>query len=549
MQAFNALVKKEWRQNALIYLLPYLAVLIVWILLKRQIFTLSLKWTEIIVSAVPLTLAVSYGLQIFDLEENGQTRDYLLTKPLSIKEIIWAKYLSGLSVLIAAAVLWFFALEPDALKIPSLSDYSTFWFISYMLLLINVYTVCFTTGIFVKGPIKFLIGTLFSMALAGWFFYTLFQFLTFIFRSEGGARRSIWAIWAADGFCLCFGTFTVAFFKDLAEWILQNIPAQNLRRKIAAYAAVAMLLPLLFTGVNSFTAPAVSPFNSLAMSLLGYEEWFVATEGSRRPGGDLYAFSDARGRLALARRGEKPDVIYESPSGKPLSGLAWSFDGRVLAFKENRKIMAINVENRISCAVGEGDLAFWANNGNRMIIAKKIPGDPKGNSAGRGKGSVYELALYDYDMDRMGRLGSVITGGSSLAWDSANNRLLAVDSSWRLVLMDIKSGKIQFINILPPGQSPEVIFESGIFPLKGYKSYTIAVFTLSRKAFRKKEKVYNVFLYDYLPARSIITRVSVLDGVNYEELLPGERGIKTVGRIGNGVYRSVRDPREVWSND
>ena len=91
MNTLVVLLKKEFRQNYLIYIIPIVIWFGLYLVKFQQMGLITATWQNILAIAVPIALAISYGLQSFDLEENGQTRDFLLTRPLAVSEIIHAK--------------------------------------------------------------------------------------------------------------------------------------------------------------------------------------------------------------------------------------------------------------------------------------------------------------------------------------------------------------------------------------------------------------------------------------------------------------------------
>ena len=133
------LFSKEFRQNLIIYLVPYFCLLLFYFLRISQTNLIANNWINILVLTVPVALAGAYGLQAFDMEEDGQTRDFLLTKPLSVKQIINAKFIIGLTVLIPITCLWILVLSPSRITWPDPTDFHNLWFFSFLLFTSIIY--------------------------------------------------------------------------------------------------------------------------------------------------------------------------------------------------------------------------------------------------------------------------------------------------------------------------------------------------------------------------------------------------------------------------
>ncbi len=125
MRPFFVLAQKEIRQNAVLFFLPVGLYLL---LVAARFFPavgLPQRYLDLLATALPAALAAAFGLQAFDAEENTQTKDFLLTKPVSSGEIVAAKYLVGLVLILGLFFAGEVFLLPEAVRPPSLADYST----------------------------------------------------------------------------------------------------------------------------------------------------------------------------------------------------------------------------------------------------------------------------------------------------------------------------------------------------------------------------------------------------------------------------------------
>jgi hypothetical protein len=385
------LVKKEFRQNSVIFLVPFLALLILALTKARQALPLSQSWLQIISVVVPLTLACSYGLQSFDLEENGQTRDFLLTRPLSAGAVVGAKLVSGLVVLLAYAVAWPAVLMPVQLKVPDFNDFSSFYFLVYLLAIYIVYLTGLLAGIAIKGPIKLAAAIIGSLTAFSWFFYTWFQFLTILYL-QLLAFTSRLVVYLLLLLATCGLTALLSrFLFDLADWKLLNLSLPAVRSRLFQYGVAFLVIPVALLMIALVNPPIIRPFDSLLATFFGKEKWFIAVDGCKNPHNASYLLSSGSGQLGVAKPGEKPRVIYNAKNNSiPLSNLAWAPDGRGLLFKENNRYQIGRItRNRFvqSLTIPNAEFVCWGNDSHSLLY-----GFPIGDSSAKNKPRQFQLA-------------------------------------------------------------------------------------------------------------------------------------------------------------
>lgn len=531
------LVKKELRQNAVLFLVPAAVLLLV--LLARAFGgqVLHGQWLDMAAKAVPIALAVAYGLQAFDLEENGRTRDFLLTKPVTSGQVVAAKYLCGFLVLLPLAFLWVLGLTPEAVEAPTFSDYSSFWLYLYLLLLTVVYSACFYTGVVVKGPKKLLFGTVCGVLAAGWFCWGFFGLLATIWYCLGQAA-AVWA-WLTVLFGFLSLVFLAVFLIRVSSWSLTNTPLKSAGKSVLVYTAVLCLLPFTAYMATTLTKPAIRPFASLFSTFFGQEEWFAAVEAAKQPGGELYAFADAHGRLGVGCKGQKPKVVYESKNKEStLNSLAWSPDGRRLTFCEDGLIKMYEPasDKGEPISIYYGDIALWSTDPDHLLVLKA-----DASSARRGEVYLVDLAKRTISPP----LGTLNDLGLALGWDAATSQLLVLYRDWRLNLITVDTGETHTIALAPPPGPVATPTDGYIFtPGAAGALYRVAVYTSGRDSVKGRRR-FNIYFYDVNPRQQIVARVGVLRGVSYEKLVADPSSREMLGHVGQGIYRIVPAPKEV----
>lgn len=533
------LFKKELRQNGFIYFLPFVLITVAFFLQKTLSQTLSITWAKNFAIAIPAALAFSYAVQAFDLEENSQTWDFIFTKPVSVSQIVKAKFFSGLLVLLPIVVLWLLALAPDSICLPNLLDLSSFWFLGYLIFSVIIYCFSFTVAAWVNGPKKLLTALFLSACGVIWFFFGWSHLLTQFYLTS-----------AVDNFFIVLSilviTFTLMYLLicSLLASIynkLFNQPLTQLRNKLLAILLL-LSFPLIFYLANLFYNPEIRPFNSLLDCLNGTEEPFFAVDIAKQPQGGLYALTDIRGRLGIAERGNVPTVIYqgEKDASSILSKIIWSPDGTRIAFNENGIIKVLTLSQKKPISIIKGDIPFWSPDSKVLLIAAvtgshPIPGHIKPYNH-------YRLSYVTLDSKTVYELqGNLSFPGSSMFWNSSRNIILAVTDFWEIAVMNLNDGKIEMFKI-PQPEKVGSVFLTKIAPF-GNDSYRVAFFTdLKSPTANQGHFNYNAHLYDFqFNERNPVLKASLPD-LKYQDILinAAENWIWASNPF--GVYRKIKLP-------
>lgn len=535
------LFQKEIRQNGFIYLFPFILIITALTFQKFLAQLLSATWAKNFAIAIPVALAFSYALQAFDLEENSQTRDFLLTKPIAVSQIVISKFFSGLLVLLPLTILWQFALIPDLFRWPDLFDINSFRFFTYLLLIIISYSFSFTIGAWVKGPQKLLAAVFTSILGIVWFFFGWFEFLTLFYLAP-----------ITDKFPISLAILLITFvlliilFKFLLVTVngrLLNHSLAELFSQIKNYLPL-LLFPLLFYAANLFYNPEIRPFDSLFNCLNGSEEPFYAVDITKQPQANLFALTDVRGRLGIAKRGDTPTVIYrgEKKVNNLLSKPIWAPSGDKIAFNENGIIKVLSLSQKTPFSLMKGDMAFWSDDSNILLVAAKLDTTPKSAARYSAPFNQYRLSYISLDSKKYYELqGNLSFPGSSMFWRSSLNTILAITDFWEIAVMNLNSGKVEMVKMpLPPKPGP--IFLTKIAP-SGNDSYRIAVFTdLKVLSGNNNSFRYNLQLYDFsLSNQKPVLKASLKD-LNFQDVLINPSSSKIWGSNSFGVYRKINLP-------
>lgn len=533
------LFQKELRQNAFIYLFPLFIIIIALAFQKVLTQLLPEAWARNFGVAIPIALAFSYALQAFDLEENGQTRDFLLTRPVAGSQIILAKFFSGLLVLLPLTVLWQWSLIPDLIQWPDRLTIPSFSFLVYLLVVVNVYSISFAVGAWVKGPKKLLAAIFLSILGTAWFCYGWFQFLTLLYQTP-----------ASDGlpFLLLLLIFTIGSLVLIIKRLLVSIHNNFLNLTFSQQVSevrkylLLLLIPLGINIVNHFSAPEIRPFKSLWACLNGSEEPFFAVDICQQPQGALYALTDVRGRLGIAKRGEIPKVIYqgEKDSGNLLSKLLWSPNGDEILFNENGNIKLLSLSQKEPRFLAKGDLAFWSENSEYILVAAKaIPTQTTDSSV---PFNHYRLAYFSMATKELYELqGYLSFPGSSMFWHPSLNVVLAVTDYWQIAWMNLNNGQVEMIK-LPPPPEPGPVFLTEIAPT-GPDSYRVALFTdLKTEPIPGNSFRYNLILYDFsVPTKNAVIKAH-LKNLRFQDILINAASDQIWGSNSFGAYRRITLP-------
>lgn len=538
MGAARSLLQKELKQNYLMYGLSavFLAIGIIY---RQSADFVPGNWLQVLAFCIPVAFAGAYGFQGFDLEENYRTRDFLLSRPLTVSGIILAKYFCGLVILSVFTIAWIWALAPGMIEFPDFYDFQSFWGSASLAMVILIYSTSFTTGAFVRGAKKLLFGIVVNGGVLAWFFFCWLKLLSLFYFYPALTNYPLPAYMAIFLAVLGLLLFILGFQKMLVTLFLRNTLWETGRKPLTIYLGILILLPLVSWSAAVVSQPAIYPFQSLWSSFFS-EEWFIASQGAPQPRGDLYALVDIRGRLGLARKNEKPRIIYqgERAEGNRLSQIVWAPDGKKIAFSENGRIKVLSLANRQLEQRFTGGVPFWSADARQMMMIKKAPRESRGTAAD------FEIFLADFPRGtvsaRARRLGNLTSFLEPLAWDSVRQDILFVDENWQLISMNIRTRQIQVYN-LPIRRFPEKIFFRQVIPPQAGRSvFRVAVFSFN-PAF-KKPLPYNVSLYDYDSRLHQVAYVSALKGLRYLDLMISPAGNDVLAGFGNGIYRMIPIP-------
>ena len=268
-------------------------------------------------------------------------------------------------------------------------------------------------------------------------------------------------------------------------------------------------------------------------------------DGAYDPNGKQYAFTDSQGRLALAKPGGKPRVIYkgELAKGNQLSRLNWSPDGRLLAFSENNRVKLIRLADRKIFPIYQGDQAFWSANSTELLIARQVvksppqPGTPDSgiNSYRLSRVNLTKGIIYNYN-------NNLSFPGKTMVWNSNHHQIIALTNYWSLLLMNLGNGQIDLEPLPLPTKTAATIFFAKIFPLNKNESlYRLIIFSNAKATNRSKVFAYNITVYDCdLDQRKIVLVKTFLNS-SYKDVLPGMNGpAELLVSSKAGVYRTLK---------
>lgn len=437
---FTTLASKELRQNSLVYLVPLPFLLLLLLLRQGGGLADPPAWLEpVFLFAVPLALAVAYGLQAFDVEIERQTRDFLLTKPLSIRRIVGVKFLPGLVFLVLWTLLLNMAVNASFLEWPRVLPVST-WLAGLVLAgSILTYGGAFFCGILVEGPKKLMAASLAGAAAIVWFFAAWSSLVTYLLQEPSFFPRHP---------LLLRGAFYLAAFVPLAAglglelcataWFLRGRPSLWKCRSLAGLALCVLLLPALALGLNFGANPPLRAARFLGLELFGLDLPFWAAGGAFGPDGATLVVTGPGNTLGLAALHGKPSPIYAGkPGRRTLEDLAWSPDGRYIAFEEDGVIRVLKPNGGRPVAVGKGSAPCWSKDGKVLVFCGQKTPPYKARLEDGSTGVFYGLDLF------AAKAGSwvarpfaqIIARSAAWHWDSDLGAFLFVAPSSRVEVL------------------------------------------------------------------------------------------------------------------
>jgi hypothetical protein len=323
------------------------------------------------------------------------------------------------------------------------------------------------------------------------------------------------------------GQFANQFLSDIIQRIKPYLPV--------------LLFPLLFFIANLCYSPEIRPFNSLFACFKGSEEPFFTVDISKQPKRNLYALTDTRGRLAVAKRGLTPTIIYqgEKDTGNLLSNMIWSPDGSKIAFNENGVIKVFDLLHQEPTSLITGDLAFWSPDSKALLTVKKVNTIRQPSAGYPIPYNFYRLSFISIDTKMVYEFEENLSfSGSSMFWHSPLNIILAITDLWEIAVMNLNEGRVEMIKIPTPKDEP--LFLTEIVPLEN-DSYRIAVFTNLKKLGANNYR-YNLFLYNFYINDKTLKMIANFNNLSYQDLLINAEEGQVWASNSFGAYRQIKLP-------
>lgn len=531
---------KEIRQNRLIWGIPYLFLLTIGFLNHTNTHWLSKDWVEILGTAFPVALAGAYGLQAFDSEEYTQTRDFLLTKPLTVNIIVWSKYFPSLAVLLLTTFLWQLILLPQSIQLPDIFNLQSLWFSAFILIITTVYNVAFTTGLIIKGPKKLLVALLLSFLSTGWILAGWCEAVTACYFASWSFNH--YTLTVLVTLALTAGLIVSISLAsiNLNCWLLSKYPFEFFKKPLYWFSGFLLLFPLGCLLINEFQKPLVRPFNSLAASFFKLEEpWFVAVRGFRRPHKTGYAFVDSTGRIGLVKgnRPDKPKVIINPPTPVKTKGITWSPDGSCFSFDQNGLIYIYELANGQTTPLLPGDRAYWSEDNRQILVSQILNATTLAQNGVALPVQTIKFSIFD-------RLQNSVTywarfsSGPAVAWewDSARDQLLAIDPSWSLRLVHLKGKSTETINLLAVQPKYEIITRGQI--IHSLNHYDLIICSRDLAKDRKSRGRFNLRWFTYHPQNQRLKLEATFRGIptDQKDLILDPDGQRLLTSNGSGSY-------------
>lgn len=413
----------ELKRNALAWLAP-LPVLLgtIWWSSSRGWEPIKLNTTGTwLYLLCCLILIMVYGLQSFSSEADRKTLDFIITKPISPYAIISAKYLPGLLIFWCWWYAFNFFLQPNLALLALPKGMGIEWII---LVLILVHATSFLSGILAKGLERFFVITVMTLIMGSGAYYLWHKIFTLINANF---------LWFDIPPQLLF--FLEKLFPYYLAALGLAIPLigviWHLRSKIRLWRfkpAIRLLgvwlLTLFIIELADFLlGPPVWPDPNAKSGDWLNESGIVLAGNFEAPSPQSY--------LSFNRLGQRSRIIYTG-TGTDLKNPRFSPGGNRIVFSENGRLKILNLTNRTSNDIGEGEVAVWSDDGMRLIAGKKI--GPKGLSL---------LYLIDLKNNKTHQLTPEQLAITDLVWDSERERLYILGFAGELKLMDLKDNSVK----------------------------------------------------------------------------------------------------------
>lgn len=383
-----------------------------------------------------IILIMVYGLQSFSSEADRKTLDFILTKPLAPASIICAKYLPGLAVFFCWFSAFKFLVKPnlDLLNLPK--GLGTEWLI---LILLTVHAVSLFAGLLARGLERFMVITVLSLVTAAGAYSLwnkVFTLITANFLWFDIPPRLLFFLEKLFPYYLAVLSLLVPLTG--VYWSLKSKIRLWRFQPVLRLGGVWLLTLFAVELANFLFAPAIWPDRNAKSG-----DWHPA-KGVILAGLNQRTFNSeptkVQSYLSLNRLGHKPQIIY---TGTELSNPQFSPDGRCLVFSENGRLKIMDSAKKSTTDIGEGHVAAWAEDGTRLITAKKV--DPKGLSL---------LYLVDLKNSQTRQLTSEQFEITDLIWDCQRDQLYLFSFTDQLHCLDLKDNSVTEIHF-PEKDKPQ----------------------------------------------------------------------------------------------
>ena len=501
MQFRPLLLKKEFQQNSLIYLFP----LPFWFVLLFLRATNGLgalpDWLVMVfVYAVPLTLAVAYGLQAFDVEEDDQTRDFLLVKPLTISRVIGEKFTLGLLITLGWSILLVLSLKPSLFEWPKVFAVSSWVFGLLFIAITLTFGASFVAGVCVKGPQKLLVALVVTIGSLIWFLVTWSSLVTFILHNHFLSTYpwSVTTLFYLSG--LIFAISALSFHLIITNWILQQRPQLREDRPFFTVLIIIVLCPLLSIGMNLCINTPIRGAYFVGAELFGLDPSFWPIDGVWSPDGTCIAVSGSANRIGLARIGSKPELIYQGKQEgeKKVTDLTWSPDSKNLAFCEAGQIYILNLKDKKRIWVGSGSSPFWSVSSDELVFTHESSARTELETS-HGKIPIHNIVIFRADLTTgtVSPYTDIKSDGFNWAWNSLNEDIYIVSPYGQLYIYSENS---TIPLPLPEFDNNERIFLTQYAFDPDRNEYKLTVFSMPPSGNREAISAY-YYSFDYLTSQ------------------------------------------------
>lgn len=489
------LYKKEWTQNLILYIFPFpFVIILIGLRFSGQLSLIPSQMLPIITISVPLVLAIAYGLQGFDVEENAQTRDFLLVKPLSVWQIIMEKWFAGFGTVLVWTLGFIFGAQPQLWTWPLLTSVSTWVGILLIYAVILTYSSSFLAGIWIKGPKKLLVAGGFSLVTFAVFFITWSSWTTVLWHSSIDPFIAS-TTFMLTGVSTCILIICVTLLTIV--WILRQRPRLQEDKTFLSVLLLLLVFPLFSISFNLFQKPALRVAYFAGMDLFGSDPAFWIEDGLWRPNSSTLAVISSNNALGLTKLGEKPRIIYRGKIGQnqKLADLAWSPNGAHLAFRSGTRLFVWFKGQPHPIDIGEGSSPCWSQDSTSLVFAKSVEIRPLKTINGTFNLHHIELFKADFVKSIAEPYRSLDLESPQWFWDSKQNAFYTLLSDGHWLNISKKQPKVLR---LPQFQPNEVIITSRLIPDLKNNRLLISTYSYPKSLLKKNIDFSKVTLRTYI---------------------------------------------------